>query len=200
MFRKTLLLSILSLFVASPALAANYKIDAAHSQVMFRIKHLGISSVTGRFDKFEGMFSFDPKNIAGSTATAAIDIASINTNQNKRDDHLRSCDFFCNNDFPKMEFKTKSVNDLGGNKMRITGELTMRGVTKEIVLDGEFVGEAKGPHGDERAAFLASGKLNRKDFGLKWNDLTETGGVLVGDDVTITLEVEGIKEGSERKS
>lgn len=196
-FKRISLAIPLSFILANAVLAAEYKVDPAHSQIMFRIKHLGISSVTGRFDKFEGTFSFEPSNIAASKAQATIDVNSINTNQEKRDKHLRTPDFFDVVRFPKMTYTSKAVKDLGNKKFQITGDLEMHGIKKEVTVDAEYVGSAKGPSGDERAAFLATAKLNRKDFGLKWNDITETGGVLVGDDVTITIEVEGVKEGSQ---
>lgn len=191
---NTGLATALLFFHAHPAMAADYTIDPAHSQVLFKVKHLGISSVTGRFDNFEGQFSFDPDNLTASKANATIDVSSINTNQGKRDNHLRSCDFFCQEQFPKMEFATKQVKDLGNGKFQIIGDLQLHGIKREVALDGEFLGTAKGPQGEERAAFVATGALNRKDFGLKWDKLTETGGVMVGDEVTITLEIEGVQQ------
>lgn len=190
---KTLFLSILFAF-GSSAFAANYSIDPAHSQVTFKVRHLGISTVTGRFDKFEGNFSYDSKDVGASTAEATIDLASVNTNDGKRDGHLKDCDFFCVKDFAKMTFKAKKVTAKEGNKFEIVGDLSLKGVTKSVTLQAEFQGEAKDPWGNQRAAFSATGTINRKDFGLTWDKLTETGGILVGSEVTIVLEIEGIKK------
>ena len=193
MYKKLILSLLVSLGVSS-AFAADYTVDAAHSQVMFKVRHLGISSVSGRFDKFEGAFSYDPKAVGSATATATIDIASVNTNDAKRDGHLKDCDFFCAKDFGKMTFKTTKVTPKEGNKFEVIGELSIKGISKTVTLQAEFQGEAKDPWGNQRAAFSATGVINRKDFGLTWDKLTETGGVLVGSEVTIVLEIEGIKK------
>lgn len=184
---------LLSLLAASNVYAATYQIDTAHTQVMFKIKHLGISSVTGRFDKLTGTFTYDPKNPAASSTEVTIEAPSINTNNAKRDNHLRSADFFNVTSFPTLTFKSKSVKSTGENTLEIVGDLEMHGIKKEVVLQAEFAGTVIGNGGKEHAAFTATTTLNRKDFGLKWNDLTETGGVLVGDEVKVTLEVEGVK-------
>lgn len=186
----TLAVLVASTLVAQNAQAANYTIDSSHSVVQFTVKHLGISNVTGRFDRFDGTFEYDPKNVEASKVQAEIDTTSVNTNQAKRDKHLSSPDFFDIAKFPKMKFVSKSVKSTGDGKFDITGDLTIRDVTKSVVLSTEFTGSAKGPDGKDRAAFVADTKINRKEFGLKWNDLTEAGGVLVGDEVKIHLEIE----------
>ena len=190
--------SLFSVFLAalcaSPLAAAPYKIDGAHSQVMFKVKHLGISSVTGRFDSFEGKIDFDPAKVSAASVQATVDVASINTNLAKRDGHLKTCEFFCVEKFQKMTYSSKKVNDLGGGKFEIIGDLTLHGITKEVPLQAEFGGAAVSGDGKEHAAFTATAAISRKEFGLTWNKLTETGGILVGDEVKITLEIEAVKE------
>ena len=189
------LVLIASIFaITQGASAATYKIDSDHTTVGFKIKHLAISTVTGKFTDFSGTFDFDPKNIAASKATAEVKIPSINTEVKKRDDHLKGPDFFDAAKYPDISFKTNKVESVQGTTFKASGDLTIHGVTKPVTLDVEFGGEAKDPWGNERAAFTASTKIKRSDFGLTWNKTLETGGLLVGDDVTISLEVEGIKQ------
>ena len=188
----------LSLFSAPLALATPYELDRDHSTVGFHIRHL-IGKVSGRFDKVTGTIDFDGKNLAALKTQADIETASINTNVEKRDQHLRSPDFFDVDNPKKPEFRTihflsGKVSDLAGNRFKIRGEITIHGITKSIVLDGEFLGEAKDPWGNLRAAFSAKGTLNRKDFGLTWNKALETGGVLVGDEVEIDLQIEAVRK------
>lgn len=185
------ILAFVVLSIAIPSLhAAPYKVDAAHSQVMFKVRHL-ISTVTGRFDKFEGSFDYDSKNLAGFKSKGTIDATSINTNNSKRDEHLRSPDFFDTAKYPTLEFSSTSVSDLKGTKGKLKGNLTIHGVTKPVVFDVEFLGTGKDPWGNEKAALTATTTINRTDFGLKWNQALETGGVLVGEEVQIILEIEG---------
>ncbi|MCB0339453.1 MAG: polyisoprenoid-binding protein [Bdellovibrionales bacterium] len=175
-------------------MAAEYKIDADHSTVGFRIKHLSISTVPGRFKTFQGSLQFDPNNIASSKANVSIDVSSINTEQSKRDDHLRSADFFDVSKFPTMTFETTSVEPISKDTFNALGNLTLHGVTKPVTLKVEFTGSALDPWGNERVAFSATTTLNRKDFGLTWNKLLETGGLVVGEEVKIDIEIEAIKE------
>ncbi len=191
---RTISAGILSLFIVTAAHAANYKIDAAHSSVGFKVRHLGISTVSGQFGTFEGTVEYDPKNVAASKTEATIDVASVNTNNPKRDGHLKECDFFCIEKFQKMTFKTLSVTPGAGKKFKINGELSLHGVSKPVTLDAEFIGAAPGPDGKERVAFSAVGELNRKDFGLTWDKITEAGGVMVGAEVKISIEIEAVKE------
>lgn len=200
MFRRTssffAIAATAALFVTSYAHAATYEIDPAHSHVSFKVRHLGISNVSGEFLKFQGSFNFDEKDMKSSSVEASIDVPSIDTNIAKRDTHLKSCDFFCTDQFPTMTFKSKKVEPGSGKEFKIVGDLTLHGVTKEVVLDAEHTGSMSDPKLGERAAFSATTALNRKDFGLKWNNLTETGGIVVGDEVKVTLEIEGIKKKS----
>lgn len=195
---RRLFLSFLALagiaFMPINSFAAKYKIDSEHSQVLFKVKHLGISNVTGRFNNFTGSFDYDPDNVKASSAEATIEVESVDTDNKERDDHLRSDDFFSAGKHPLMSFKSKGISNVNGESFKLTGDLTINGVTKPVTLDVEVGGVATDPWGATRAAFEASTKINRKDFGLNWNKLLETGGLVVGDEVKITLEIEGVQE------
>ena len=174
--------------------AAEYMIDPDHSQVIFNVKHMGISTVTGRFDLLEGTYDFDEKDIGKSSVDVSITSSSVNTNKQKRDDHLRSPDFLNVEKYPAITFKSKDIKGEHGNDFTIVGDLTINGVTKEVELDAEYGGKAVDPMGNERTAFTAGTTINRKDYGITWNKTLDSGGLVVGDDVKITLEVEGIKK------
>jgi len=179
----------------SHAEVAEYMIDPDHSQVIFKVKHLAISTVTGRFDLFEGSYSLDSENISNSSVETTIVASSINTNKQKRDDHLKSNEFLDVEKYPNITFKSKEIKKGDGNKFQIVGDLTIHGVTKEVTLDAVYEGHiASDPWGKERTAFIANGEINRTDFGMTWNKALEAGGFVVGDEVRITLEVEGIKK------
>ncbi len=170
--------------------ADTYAIDPAHSSVEFRVTHLMVSKVRGNFEKFAGGFEYDPKAIAVWKASATIDAASINTRVEKRDAHLRSGDFFDVGKFPTLEFRSAGVETEKDGRKHLKGDLTLHGVTKSVVLDLEEGGVTKDPWGGTRAGFTASGKINRRDFGLA----AGTPGAMVGDTVEITIEVEGVKK------
>jgi polyisoprenoid-binding protein YceI len=176
------------------ASAATWTIDPEHSNVGFKIKHLMVSNVKGSFDKFTGTVDLNDKDITKSSVEVSIDTASINTNVQKRDAHLRSADFFDVAKYPAMTFKSKKVAKAGKDKLKVTGDLTLHGVTKEVVLnvDGPTK-ESKDPYGNIRKGASATTTINRKDFGLTWNKALETGGVVVGEEVNITIEIEMIK-------
>lgn len=182
------------IFGASNVFAANYKVDPSHSLIQFKVKHLAIATVRGNFVDFDGEFSYDPANIAASKASATISAKSVDTSNQKRDDHLRNEDFFNVEKHPQIKFVSKEIKDIDDNEFVVVGDLTINGVTKTIELEAEFNGVAKDPWGNERAGFTAEGKIDRKDFGLTWNKALEAGGFVVGDEVKIHLEVEGIKE------
>jgi polyisoprenoid-binding protein YceI len=169
--------------------ATEYKIDPEHTTVAFRVRHL-FTSVEGRFDKFEGKISFDPEDPSKTVVEGVIDATTVNTNVAERDKHLRSADFFDVEHHPKITFKTTQVVDVGADKTsgKMAGALGVRGVEKEVVLDVAFLGQGKDPYGNLKAGFTATTRINRKDFGLKWNDTLETGGVLVGEDVEIRID------------
>lgn len=175
--------------LAGSAGATEYKIDPEHTTVAFRVRHL-FTSVEGRFDKFEGKISFDAKDPSKAVVEGVIDATTVNTNVAERDKHLRSADFFDVENHPKITFKTTKIVDVGADKTsgKMAGKLGVRGVEKEVVLDVAFLGQGKDPYGNLKAGFSATTRINRKDFGLKWNDTLETGGVLVGDDVEIRID------------
>ena len=194
--RLTSFLSIFSIVIAlsTSANAAEYVIDGDHSSVGFKERHLAISTVHGRFATVEGRFSYDPTAIANSRAEATIAVSSIDTNQKKRDDHLRSPDFFDASKFPTIIFKSTAIKNPSSAGFTLVGDLTIHGVTRPVELAVQSLGEAKDPWGRERAGFSATATINRKDFGLTWSKTLETGALVVGDEVGITLEVEGIKQ------
>ncbi len=182
--------------IGVPAFADTYVVDPAHTSVQFRVRHL-FTSVTGRFQMFEGKVVYDDQNPAKTEVAGSIDAASINTNVEKRDKHLRSPDFFDVEKYPKITFQSTGVSDVdsSGKKGKMAGTLTLHGVSRPVVLDVSFLGKGKDPGGKERAGFHGTTSINRKDFGLSWNMALEGGGFVVGDEVTIDLDIEGVKEG-----
>jgi polyisoprenoid-binding protein YceI len=190
---KKFIAGLMMSLMAGNCWAADYVIDASHSSVVFKVKHLAISSVPGRFGDVSGKFSFDPSKIEASSAEATINATSINTMDPKRDDHLKSADFLDVVKFPSIQFKSTKVEKVSDTAFNAHGDLSIHGVTKPVVLAVTYGGTAKDPWGKERAAFEARTTINRKDFGLTWSKTLETGGLVVGDDVQITLEIEGVK-------
>jgi polyisoprenoid-binding protein YceI len=181
--------------VSAPAFAAErYLIDPSHSSVGFKVKHMMVSKVPGKFTKFDGQFHYDEKDVSLWKASVTIDVASIDTGDPNRDTHLKSADFFDVEKYPVMTFKSTRASDLVGNKAKLEGMLTLKGISKPVVLDVEVGGLATDPWGNKRAGFEATTKLNRKDFGINWNKALETGGLVVGDEVEITLAIEGIEK------
>jgi polyisoprenoid-binding protein YceI len=176
------------------AYAADYRVDPDHTKIGFSVKHLGISNVTGKFNNFEGEFRFDPENISEASASAKIKTKSVDTDHEKRDEHLRSPDFFNVEKQPLLSFTSTEIKNISGKKFTVLGDLSINGIKKPIELQAEYLGSVKDPWGNERAGFSAHASINRKDFGLSWNKLLETGGLLVGETVEIILEVEGIKK------
>ena len=191
-FKKYFILVFLGIFL-SPALswAAVYKVDLDHTTVSFKIRHL-FSKVQGTFNKFEGTVEYEPGKPETWKTSGTIDANSINTNVEQRDKHLKSADFFDAEKYPTIAFKSGKVTESTETSAKLEGFLTIHGVEKPVMLDLEIHGVGKDPWGNTRAGFTATTKINRKDFGLNWNETLETGGVLVGDEVEITLEIEGI--------
>lgn len=186
--------AVIALSFTAIASASTWTIDPDHSHVGFKVRHLMVSNVKGSFEKYAGTVTIDDKDITRSRVEVTIDTASVNTNVPKRDEHLRSADFFDVAKFPAMKFVSKKVATAGPDRLKVTGDLTLHGVTREVVLDVEGPSqEIKDPWGNIRRGATASTKINRKDFGLVWNKALETGGVAVGEEVTITLEIEMIK-------
>ena len=171
-----------------------WTIDASHSQIQFSVRHMMISNVRGRFENFGGTVELDENNIESSKVNVTVDIATINTRDAQRDGHLRSADFFDIEKYPHMIFVSKKVTKTDGNHALILGDLTIHGVTKEATLKVEFNGQAKSPWGTTSAGFTAETKINRKDWGLGWNKALETGGVLVGEEITINIDLELVQQ------
>lgn len=188
--------SLIGLLIMLPTLSfgSTWKIDPDHSNIGFKVRHLMVSNVKGTFHKAEGMVNVDEKDITNSTVTAIIDTASIDTGVAKRDADLRSERFLDVAKYPTMRFVSSKVERNGADKLKVTGDLTLHGVTRPVVLDVEGpTSEVKDPMGNIRRGASASTKINRKDFGLNWNKVMETGGMLVGDEVVINIEVELVK-------
>jgi len=172
----------------------SWTIDPSHSEVTFSVRHMMISNVRGRFEKFTGTVDFNEANPTLSTVDVQIEAASISTRDAQRDGHLRSPDFLNTEAFPYLTFKSKRIELVDAENGRIYGELTIRGITHEVALEATFNGISKNPWGKTAAGFSASTKISRKDWELNWNVALETGGVLVGDAININLEVEIVRE------
>lgn len=174
-----------------------WQIDPAHSEIQFSARHMMISKVRGIFENFSGVVEFDENNPENSTVNVEIEAKSINTREDQRDNHLRSPDFLNAEEYPTLTFTSTRVEKTGDSAGKLYGDLTIRGVTKPVVLDVEYAGQAKSPWGTTSAGFSASTKINRKDWGLTWNQALETGGVLVGDKISIDIELEIVKQEQE---
>jgi polyisoprenoid-binding protein YceI len=168
-----------------------YSIDKAHSEVSFQVRHL-LTKVRGRFSAFEGTIEYDEQQPEDSSVNVAVQAASIDTNERDRDAHLRSADFFEVEKYPTLTFRSRAINRTGTLGFDLTGDLTIRGVTRPVTFDVNFLGKAKDPWGNERIAFEAETTIDRKDYGLHWNAALETGGFLVGDEVKISLSVQAV--------
>ncbi|RIK45087.1 MAG: polyisoprenoid-binding protein [Chloroflexi bacterium] len=172
----------------------SWQIDTSHSHVQFAVRHMMISRVRGEFEKFSGTVNLDEANPAASNVEVQIDANSINTRDEQRDTHLRSPDFLNTDQHPYLTFKSTRVEQVDSHHANLHGDLTIRDVTRPVTLDVEYQGRSKSPWGTESYGFNASTKINRKDWGLEWNVALETGGVLVGDEVTIDIELELVKQ------
>jgi len=189
------IIALLTLILPAIASASTWTIDPEHSYVGFKVRHLMVSNVKGNFTTFNGTVDLDDKDVAKSKVAVNIDTTSIDTNVQKRDEHLRSADFLDVAKYPAMTFASKKIDQNGKDRLAITGDLTLHGVTREVVLDAEALSpESKDPWGNIRRGTTATTTINRKDFGLTWNAALETGGVVVGDEVAINLEIEMIKK------
>jgi polyisoprenoid-binding protein YceI len=171
-----------------------WTIDPAHAEVGFAVKHLMISTIRGRFGTVEGKVVLNEGDPSKSSVDVTVDIASIDTRQEMRDNHLRSADFFDVENHPKMHFVSKKVVGDISDEFKVIGDLTIRGTTREVTLDVSLTGRGNDPWGNERMGFEAKGKLNRLDFGLHYNPALETGGFVVGDEVKLSIDVELIKQ------
>ncbi len=167
-----------------------WQIDKAHTDVSFSARHMMVSTVRGHFRDVEGELEFDPSDLTAARLRVTIPVASVDTREEKRDAHLRSADFFDAEQFPTMTYVSRQVTALGGDRYRVAGDLTIRGTTHPVDLDVTLNGIQPSPMGGRSAGFEAEGRISRKDFGLTWNVGLETGGVLVGDEVKITVDAE----------
>jgi polyisoprenoid-binding protein YceI len=193
----TALAAVLSLPAA--AATSTWQIDPNHSAAQFAVRHLAISTVRGAFTKVSGTIQFDDKDIAKSSVDVTIDAASVDTRVEGRDKDLRSDHFFEVEKYPTLTFKSTKVEQVEVGKLKVTGDLTIHGVTKQVVLDVEGPTAAvKDPWGNQRAAASATTKINRQDFGVKWNAKMDNGGWVVGDDVAITIDVEMVQKGASK--
>ncbi len=180
--------------VGSAARAADtYEVDPVHSNVTFKIRHL-ISYVTGQFRDFNGTVELDLQDPTRSSVSFAIKAASLDTANSRRDDHLRSADFFDVQKYPEITFKSKRIARKSGSTYEVTGDLTLHGVTREITLAVDYLGTARDPWGNDRAGFSTSTKLDRKAYGIVWNQTLDAGGLLLGDEVEVTIALETVRK------
>jgi polyisoprenoid-binding protein YceI len=178
---------------ATAAPTTTWKIDPTHSQIEFAVRHLMITTVKGRFGGVEGTVTLDESNPAAAAVDVRIDAATIDTREPQRDAHLRSADFFDVDRFPHITFRSSRPIERRGSRFTLAGELTLHGVTREVVLDASEEGRGRDPWGGERLGFSAATTIKRSEFGLTWNQTLETGGVLVSDDVRISIELQLVK-------
>ncbi len=184
-----------ALTVSSFALASTWEVDSAHAAANFSVKHMMVSNVNGSLGDVTGKVEVDDKDVTKSKVDVTIDVKGLNTKQTKRDDHLRSPDFFDVEKFPTATFKSTKIEKADGAKLKVTGDLTLHGVTKSVVLDGELTNEVTNPFSGAKArGFSGTTTINRKDFGLGWNKALEAGGVMVGEDVKVAVETELVKK------
>ncbi len=181
--------------LATPQTATStWNIDPVHTVAEFKVKHMMISNVKGQFTGVKGVLALDESGLASSHVDASVDVASINTRDVQRDAHLKSADFFDVEKFPALSFKSTRISQVRDGELAVEGNLTIHGVTRKVVFDVEGpTAPAKDPWGNTRVGLSATTRINRKDFGLTWNAALETGGILVGDEVTITLDVQFVK-------
>ena len=175
-----------------------WNIDPSHSAIAFSVRHMVVSKTRGRFNKWSGQLRFDAENPSASSVEVTIDPASLDTADAQRDGHLRSPDFFDVEKYPTASFRSTKVEVTFEGRYRVTGALTLHGVTKPVVLDVSYEGSGKDPWGGERAGFSATTTIDRKDFGLEWNKALETGGLLVGEKVELNLEIEAVKQAAQQ--
>ncbi|TLS52563.1 YceI family protein [Paenibacillus antri] len=171
-----------------------WAVDPTHSSVDFSIKHMMISKVKGTFTSFDALIEADPQDLTTANISFTVDLASVNTNNADRDNHLRSADFFDVENQPQLTFVAKSIRKTGDGEYNVTGDLTLHGVTRLETFAVTFEGEGKDPWGNEKVGFSANGSLKRSDYGLTWNAALETGGFLVGDDVKVSIELQAVKQ------
>lgn len=190
---RTATFVVAAMLTSTSLFAQTWEIDRTHSSVGFNVTHMVISKVKGQFNTFSGTINFDGKDFSAASVDVTIDPKSIDTSNERRDGHLKSPDFFAADSLPEMKFKSTKITALGDNKFQMVGDLTMRGVTKPVTLNGEFRGTVAMKEG-AKAGFSASGKINRQDWGVSWSRSLDAGGLVVSDDVEIVLEIEADKK------
>ncbi len=190
MFKRLALASALVLTIAAWASASEWTVDKAHSSIGFTVSHMVISKVPGKFTDFDGNVTFDPAHPADGSVSFTIQAASISTDNEKRDSHLKSADFFDVEKYPEITFVSTKVEPGNDNHYQITGDLTMRGVTKPVTFDAVLNGVVDDPWGNTKSGFTATTTINRQDFGVNWSKTLDTGGLVAGNDVDITVELE----------
>ena len=193
MYKRIALFAILLLIVSTTAHADTWDFDKAHSSIGFSVRHMVISKVNGSFTDFDGKVDFDGTNLDKASVEVTIKMASIDTDNEKRNDHLKNADFFDVEKYPAMTFKSKKIIKGTGDKFQIVGDLTIKDVTKEVTLDAEYNGTLQDPWGNTRAGFSAATTINRQDFNVTWDNKLQDGSLVVSNDVTISLNVELIK-------
>jgi polyisoprenoid-binding protein YceI len=193
MNRKLFAVAALATLAALPLRAETYSIDPGHSEVGFTVRHM-VTNVRGRFNDFSGTVNMDPKNLPKSSVEFHVKATSIDTAVPDRDKHLRSADFFDVEKYPEITFKSESIAPAGKDKYNVTGTLTLHGVSKKVTLPVSFLGQAKDPWGGTRAGFETATTLNRKDYGISWNKALDSGGVLLGEDVKVEINIEAKAE------
>ncbi|WP_259069447.1 YceI family protein [Mucilaginibacter sp. X4EP1] len=176
------------------ATTTKWVIDPMHSEVQFKVKHLVISTVSGFFKSFEGTLETEGDDFENASIYFALDIDSIDTNQTQRDEHLKSPEFFDAGQFPQITFKSTSFKKTDDDEFKLVGDLTVKGVTKNVTLDAEFGGSTDDFYGNTKAGFEVTGKINRKDFGLTWDGVTEAGSVVVGEDIKLLINIQFAKQ------
>ena len=174
-------------------MTTTWNIDSAHSGIHFTVRHMVFAKVRGRFATWRGALQLDPGSLASGKAEVSIEAASIDTGVADRDNHLRSGDFLDVERFPELRFVSKSVRHTGGDTYAVDGALTIRDATRDVTLDVTYAGQAKDPWGNQRVAFTASTSIDRRDFGLAWNQVLEAGGVLVGERIEIEIELQAVQ-------
>jgi len=196
-FRRLSIFAAGTLLLCLPGMAATstWKLDPKHTAAQFSVKHMGISTVRGAFSKVEGTIEYDDQDVSKSTVNVTIDVTTVDTREPARDKDLRSDHFFDVEHFPTMTFKSRKVEQVAAGKLKVTGDLTIRGSTKEVVLDVDGPSAPiKDSWGNQRSAINATTKINRQDFGVKWNATLDNGGVVVSDDVNINIDAEMTKQ------
>jgi polyisoprenoid-binding protein YceI len=193
MFKRFSIAFLVAVALGASAMADTWNIDKAHSSVGFSVRHLVISKTKGTFVDFTGMVEFDGKNLDKASVQAIVQMASVNTDDEKRDEHLRAPDFFDAEKYPTMTFKSTKIIPGDDNEFEMIGNLTIKDVTKEVSFEGEFSGVMDDPWGNTRAGFSAETTINRQDFNVAWENKLQDGSLVVGNDVKIELEIELIK-------